>query len=98
MDTQIVAIFCLCDDILKGLHHHEDKQCKMSDAEVMTTSIVSAIFFSGNMETACSFLKEQGYIPSMLAKSRFNRRQHRMAELFLTMFNVLATIWKELNE
>jgi hypothetical protein len=56
MDSQIVAIFCLCDDILKGLHHHEDKQCKMSDAEVMTTSITAAIFFSGNMETARTFV------------------------------------------
>jgi len=97
MDSQIVAIFCLCDDILKGLHHHEDPQCRMSDAEVMTTSIVSAIFFGGNMETARIFLKEQGYIPSMLGKSRFNRRQHRIAELFLTVFDLLAVVWKELN-
>jgi len=98
MDSQIVAIFCLCDDVLKGLHHHEDPQCKMSDAEVMTTSIVAAVFFGGNMETARTFLKEQGYIPKMLGKSRFNRRQHRMAELFLTLFNMLAEFWKELNE
>ncbi len=98
MDNQIVAIFCLCDDILKGFHHHEDTQCKMSDAEVMTTSIVAAVFFGGNMETARTFLKEQGYIPSMLGKSRFNRRQHRIAELFLTVFNLLAVIWKDLNE
>ncbi len=39
MDTQIVAIYCICDDILKGLHHVEDKQRKMSDAEVLTTSM-----------------------------------------------------------
>ena len=98
MDTQIVAIFCLCDDILKGLHHYEDKQCKMSDAEVMTTSITAAMFFSGNMETARTFLKEQGYIPNMLGKSRFNRRQHRIADLFMTVFDLLAVYWKDLNE
>ena len=98
MDSQIVAIFCLCDDILKGLHHHEDRQCRMSDAEVMTTSIVAAAFFSGNMERARTFLKEQGYIPTMLEKSRFNRRQHRIAELFLTVFHLLAAYWKDLNE
>ena len=98
MDSQIVAIFCLCDDILKGLQHHEDRQCQMSDAEVLTTSIVAAAFFSGNMETARTFLKEQGYIPKMLAKSRFNRRQHRIAELFLIVFDLLAAFWKELNE
>jgi hypothetical protein len=98
MDDQIVAIFCICDDILKGLHYHEDRQCKMSIAEVMTTSIVAAVFFGGNMETARTFLKKQGYIPNMLEKSRFNRRQHRVAELFLTVFNLLAVFWKHLNE
>lgn len=51
MDSQIVAIFCICDDVLKGLHH-EDSQCKMSYDEVMTTSIVAAAFFGGNMERA----------------------------------------------
>ncbi len=69
----------------------------MNDAEVMTTSIVAAVFFGGNMEMTRVFLKEQGYIPSMLEKSRFNRRQHRIAELFLTVFNLLASFWKELN-
>ncbi len=32
MDTQIVVVFCLCDDMLKALHHYEDKQCQMTDA------------------------------------------------------------------
>lgn len=98
MDNQIVVIFCFCDDVLKAIHHHEDKQCKMSDAEVMTTSIVGAMFFGGNMERARTFLKEQGYIPKMLGKSRFNRRQHRIAELFLIVFDLLGTFWKELNK
>jgi hypothetical protein len=70
----------------------------MSDAEVMTTSIVAAAFFGGNMERARTFLKEQGYIPNMLEKSRFNRRQHRIADLFLTVFHLLAEHWKDLNE
>ena len=71
---------------------------QMSDAEVMTTSIVSALFFSGNMEKSRIFLQEHGYIPKMLAKSRFNRRQHKIAELFLVVFELLADFWKQLNE
>lgn len=98
MDTQIVAIYCICDDILKGLHHLEDKQRRMSDAEVMTTSIVAALFFSGNMEKSRIFLQEHGYIPKMLAKSRFNRRVHKIAELFLVVFELLGEFWKQLNE
>ena len=98
MDTQIVAIYCICDDILKGLHHWEDKQRQMSDAEVMTTSIVAGLFFGGNMEKSRIFLQEHGYIPRMLEKSRFNRRQHKIAELFLVVFDLLGDFWKQWNE
>ena len=48
MDTQIVAVFCLVDDILKAMRHREDEQCQMSDAEVMTTAIIAALYFGGN--------------------------------------------------
>lgn len=41
MDTQIVLIFCLCDDLLKGRHHVEDRKSQMSDGEVMTAAIVA---------------------------------------------------------
>lgn len=98
MDTQIVAIYCICDDILKGLRHSEDKQRQMSDAEVMTTSIVAVLFFSGNMEKSRIFLQEHGYIPNMLKKSRFNRRQHKIADLFVVVFDLLGEFWKQLNE
>ncbi|NTW99162.1 MAG: IS982 family transposase [Geobacteraceae bacterium] len=97
MDTQIVAVFCLCDDMLKALNHYEDPQCQMNDAEVMTTAIVAALRFRGNFELARQFLQEEGYIPNMLGKSRFNRRLHRVQELFLTLFHLLGETWKELN-
>jgi hypothetical protein len=98
MDTQIVAVYCLCADLLKALYHAEDPQCQMSDAEVMTTAIIAMLFFGGNFEMARRLLHEQGYIPKMLSKSRFNRRLHRRADLFLTLFNLLGETWKALNE
>jgi Transposase DDE domain len=97
MDTQIIAVFSLCDDMLKALHHAEDTQCQMSDAEVMTTAIVAMLFLRGNFESARQLLRDQGYIPNMLSKSRFNRRLHRLAELFVTLFAGLGETWKELN-
>lgn len=97
MDSQIVAVFCLCDDMLKALHHRDDPQSQMTDAEVMTTAIVAALFFGGNLERARHYLQEHGYIPQMLGKSRFNRRWHRNAELFLTLFSLLGETWKQLN-
>lgn len=97
MDTQIITAYCLCDDMLKALHHYEDRQCQMSDAEVMTTAITAVLYFGGNYARACTFLKEQGYIPRMLSASRFNRRLHRIKELFLTLFALLGEHWKDLN-
>lgn len=82
MDTQIVAIYCICDDVLKGLHHCEDKQRQMSDAEVMTTSIVAGLFFGGNMEKTRIFLQEHGYISTMVEKSRFNVANIRLQSCF----------------
>ena len=62
MDTQIVAIFCLCDDMLKALHHHEVSQSQISDAEVMTTAIVSALYFGGNIEKARAHMQFVGCV------------------------------------
>lgn len=97
MDEQIVASYCLCDDLLRAMGHREDKQITMSDAEVMTTALTAALWFGGNFESARTLLKEQGYIPEMLSKSRFNRRLHRIKPFFLTLFAVLGEHFKALN-
>ena len=71
MDTQIIVVYCLIDDMLKALHHYEDKQRQMSDAEVMTTAIVATMYFKGNFCMASRFLYDGNYIPNMLGKNRF---------------------------
>lgn len=98
MDTQIIVVFCLCADMLQSLQHYEDRQCRMSDAEVMTTAIIAMLYFKGNFCLASQYLYEQRYIPNMLSRSRFNRRLHRIADLFLTVFLRLGETWKKLNE
>ena len=97
MDEKIIATYCLCDDLLKAMHHQEDPQCKMSDAEVMTTAFTAALFFRGNLESARAMLKEYGYVPSMLSKSRFSRRLHRLHDTFVILFELLGQTWKTLN-
>lgn len=97
MDTTIVAVYAISDDVLKGLHHREDPQVEMTDAEIMTTGIVAALFFGGNYENARDMLNEQGYIPRMLSKSRFSRRLHRIKSVFLQLFAMLGEHWKALN-
>jgi hypothetical protein len=59
MDTCIVLIYCLCDDLLKWQHHRDDPQCVLSDAEIMTIAIVAARYFGGNQALSREFLVEQ---------------------------------------
>lgn len=97
MDSQITAIYCLCDDVLKALHHYEDPQHQMSDAEVMTTALVAALNFGGNFERARRLLAQPSDIPRMLSKSRFNRRLHALQEHFVCLCRVLGESFKQLN-
>lgn len=93
MDTEIVATFCLCDDMLKAFHHREDPQCQVSDAEIMTIALVACLFLGGNFTHAREMLSQQGYV-RQLGKSRFSRRLHRLKHIFLLLFNLLAEHWK----
>ncbi len=97
MEEKIIAIYCLCDDLLKAMNHYEDQQQKMTDAEVMTTALVAMVLFAGNFEHSGAMLKAFHYIPNMLSKSRYNRRLHCTKDLFLILFNLLGQIWKQLN-
>jgi hypothetical protein len=97
MDEQIIATYCLCDDLLQAMHHHDDAQCQMSDAEVMTTAFIAALRFRGNHESARMMLKQYSYMPNMLSKSRFSRRLHRLQGTFVILFRLLGQVWKTLN-
>src|SRR6266699_307157 len=97
MDDKIIATFCLCDDLLKAMHHPEDRQCQMNDAAGMTTAFIASLFFRGNHESARAMLQQHGYIPHMWSKSRFSRRLHRMKEMFIILFDLLGQTWKTLN-
>src|SRR5256714_1751427 len=97
MDDRMIATFCLWDDLVKAMHHQENCQCQMNDAEIMTTAFIASLFFRGNHESARAMLKQHGYIPHMVSKSRFNRRLHRIKELFITLFDLLGQTWKTLN-
>jgi Transposase DDE domain len=97
MDEKIIAMYCLCDDLLKALHHPEDTQRQMTDAEVMTLALVAALFLRGNHESARLLCQERGLISPMLSKSRYNRRLHNIKDMFIVLLNLLGTVWKELN-
>lgn len=85
-EDKIIGIFCFVDDLLKGIGHQEDCRKKISDSEVITTAIVSALYFGGHHDHARHMMKMTGMIPAMVDKSRFSRRLHRLQELICCLF------------
>lgn len=83
--------------MLKEIEHKEPTNRNMSDAELVTTVLVSAIYFSGHHEKAMSFMSSTGMITNMLSKSRFSRRLHQIRELIVDLFFQLSSLLKELN-
>jgi hypothetical protein len=91
MDDQIVALYCLCDDLLKRHGRTQDPHTtRMSDAEVLTTALAAAQFFCGNLEHARRLFCAPPYIPGMLSRSRLNRRRHRLAPKLQTLLDRLG--------
>ena len=95
MHDKITAIYCFIDDILKSICYSEDQRRRVSDAELITTAIVSARYFSGHHQHAISFMKGSGLIPQMLDKSRFCRRLHKLGALIYGLFMQIGFYLKE---
>lgn len=92
-----IAIYVFIDDLLKEIDHKEPTNRNMSDAEIITTVLVSAIYFYGHHEKAISFMSSTGMVTHMLSKSRFNRRLHQIRDLIVDLFFQLSALIKELN-
>ena len=97
MDEKIIAIFCLCDDLLKAIEHQKSAfPQQLNDAEVLTIALVAASCFQGRHDSARFMLAQHGYM-GRLSKSRFNRRLHRLKETVASVFDVLGQMWKPLD-
>lgn len=95
MLNEIIAIYAITDDLLQALGHDNDIRRQMSDAEIITTALVAAMFFNGNQSKACAYMKDHKLIPRMLEKSRFNRRLHGISMLMNDLFHQMGMILKE---
>ena len=93
-EDKIIAIYCFVDDLLKGLGWQEDKRRKVTDSEMITTAIVSALYFGGHADNGRQFMKMTGLCSCMLDKSRFNRRLHLLSDLLFQLFFQIGSYLK----
>jgi len=94
-EGKIIALYCIVDDLLKGMHHYENCRVRVSDSEVITTAFVAFLYFGGHLGNARPFMHMHGYILHMLDKSQFCRRLHRLADLLLALFYTLCKQLKD---
>jgi len=95
-EDKIIALYSIVDDLLKGIHHVEPQNRKIFDNEVITTALVSALYFGGHLDNARGFMKMTGLVPRMLDKSRFCRRLHGLTELVCSLFFQLGQHLKDI--
>ncbi|MET4083922.1 hypothetical protein ABIB40_003895 [Pedobacter sp. UYP30] len=81
-----VGIFCFIDDLLKTSCHYEDRRRQIGESEVITTGVVSSLYFGGHQDKVRQFMKMIGMIHAMLDKGQFNRSLHAVAELIYSLF------------
>jgi len=96
MEDFTIAIYCFVDDYLKIGHPKAGARRKLTDAQVITTALVAARYFSGNFAKARLYLREvhQFDFPD---KSNFNRHLHRLASTITSLFVALGESLKALN-
>src|SRR4051812_21601279 len=94
---KITAIYCLVDDLLLACDHYTPEGCRCSDAEIITTALVSALLFKGNQSLTIDYMRTHNMAPDLPLKSGFTKGLHRLAELLYSLFQQLGTIVKELN-
>jgi len=96
MNDFTIAIYCFVDDYLQVAGKKEGAKLKISDAEVITTALLAARYFGGNMATARSYMQAH-HRCQMPHKSNFNRTLHRLSGVVASLFVALGESLKELN-
>ena len=92
-----VAIYCFVDDLLQKISQNAlDARRKLTDAQIITTVLVSARYFYGNQCAACQYMQAHwGF--TMPDKSNFNKLLHRLSDTISQLFYHLSAVFKHLN-
>lgn len=97
MKDKTIAIYVFIDDLLRAMGHKEPINRNASDSQIITTALIAAFYFHGNIDHAISYVRGSLLMPTMLSKSRFNRRIHAILELIMDLFFTISEAIKKIN-
>lgn len=96
MTEQTVAMYCFIDDFLRATRPQAPHKRHLSDAELLTTALLAARFFGGNLAAARRYM-QQHWGMKVLDKSGVTRQLHRLHETLKHLFFSLGQHLKQLN-
>lgn len=100
MREQTVAMYCFLDDLLTLTRpvwaRPADSRRRLSDAQVLTTALVAARFFGGNLVLGQRYM-EQHWGQHKLDKSGFTRQLHALTDTLLALFATCGQVLKALH-
>ena len=96
MDLFATTVDVISDEVLRVLGVKDDIQSQMSNAEIITFTIIAAKYFAGNFKIARYRCMVRGLFPTILSHSRLNRRIHNIPWFcWNAIFRFLALIFKK---
>ena len=99
MREQTVAMYCFLDDLLtltRPVRPLAADSRRLSEAQVLTTALVAARFFGGNLTLGRHYM-EQHWGQHKLDKSGFTRRLHALTDTLLALFATCSQVLKALH-
>lgn len=97
MTWTIVVAFCIVDDLVKVLGHHDNPQSKTPASVVLTVWILAALEHGGKHNKALERCRELGLFSFVPSRSRFNRRLHAVSYLIPLLLPLFKTLWQQLS-
>ena len=90
MQEQAIAIYCVCEEVLRVFQFRDDPQCKMTTSEVMAFALISAIHYGADYCKTRLVSFAFNYFPNILSLSRLVRRVHCVPEaIWMMVFTAL---------
>jgi hypothetical protein len=99
METYAITVYIISEKVLNILGIKDDLQSQMSNAEIVTFSLIAVKFFSGNYKMAQYICKKLRLFKNILSHSRLNRRIHHIPLIcWHAIFRFLALIFKQTTD
>ncbi|PTX14906.1 hypothetical protein C8N40_1093 [Pontibacter mucosus] len=96
MTEQTITIYCFIDDFFHGIGRKDDAHCKINDDELLTTALLAARYFHGNLCSAYGYMQAHHGV-RRIDKSGFTRRLHGLQPQLLALFAALANASESLT-